>query len=159
RYPDLDVPYHSRWRHFSAGGLDRAKLVAPEADIAESARARIDLATVSVLLDAGAGAGWRFCEAATGQVLSRSEGLAVASLRAMQRGLFSSEPTKPWRVDAEALARLTAEDLAGAFQHIPGNRLLGLEARAALLRRLGEVCAGDPARFGASGRPGHLFDY
>ncbi|HEX3412961.1 MAG TPA: DUF1688 family protein, partial [Stellaceae bacterium] len=24
RYPDLDVPYHSRWRHFSAGGVDRA---------------------------------------------------------------------------------------------------------------------------------------
>ena len=24
RYPDLDVPFHSRWRHFSAGGVDRA---------------------------------------------------------------------------------------------------------------------------------------
>ncbi|HEV2100068.1 MAG TPA: URC4/urg3 family protein [Stellaceae bacterium] len=159
RYPDLGVPYHSRWRHFSVSGLDRAKLVAPEADISESARAGIDLATVSVLLDAGAGAGWRFCEAETGQVLSRSEGLAVASLRAMQQGLFSSDFTKPWRVDAEALARLTAEDLAAAFQHIPGNQLFGLEARTALLRRLGEVCAGDRVRFGAAGRPGHLFDY
>ncbi|HUC73578.1 MAG TPA: DUF1688 family protein, partial [Stellaceae bacterium] len=23
RYPDLAVPYHSRWRHFSVGGIDR----------------------------------------------------------------------------------------------------------------------------------------
>ena len=23
RYPGLDVPYHSRWRHFEAGGIDR----------------------------------------------------------------------------------------------------------------------------------------
>src|SRR5271155_502174 len=50
RYPDLDVPCHSRWRHFSAGGIDRAALVAPAADVAETARARIDLAVVSVLL-------------------------------------------------------------------------------------------------------------
>ncbi|MBP8006949.1 MAG: DUF1688 family protein, partial [Burkholderiales bacterium] len=24
RYPSLAVPYHSRWRHFEAGGVDRA---------------------------------------------------------------------------------------------------------------------------------------
>ena len=48
RYPDLDVPFHSRWRHFSAGGIDRAALVAPGADPAERARARLDLAIVSV---------------------------------------------------------------------------------------------------------------
>ena len=88
RYPDLAVPFHSRWRHFSVGGVERAALVAAGADAAEQARARIDLAFVSVLLDAGAGQGWRFREAETGQVLQRSEGLAVASLRAMQHGLF-----------------------------------------------------------------------
>jgi hypothetical protein len=22
-YPDLDIPFHARWRHFAAGGLDR----------------------------------------------------------------------------------------------------------------------------------------
>src|SRR5207244_3340613 len=92
RYPDLAVPYHSRWRHFSAGGIDRAALVAPGADAAERARARIDLAFVSVLLDAGAGSRWRYREAQTGQILSRSEGLAVASLRAMEGGLFSADP-------------------------------------------------------------------
>ena len=23
RFPDLKIPYHSRWRHFEAGGVDR----------------------------------------------------------------------------------------------------------------------------------------
>jgi hypothetical protein len=159
RYRDLAIPYHSRWRHFSAGGVDRAAQVAPGAAAAEAVRARIDLAVVSVLLDAGAGPQWRFYEAETGQILGRSEGLAVASLRAMQAGLFSAEPAEPWRADAEALSRLSAERLAAAFQHRPGNELLGFEARAALLRRLGQVCAAAPALFGAPTRPGNLFDY
>ena len=159
RYPDLAVPYHSCWRHFSVGGIDRAALVAPKADIAEQARARIDLAFVSVLLDAGAGAGWEFREAQTGQVLSRSEGLAVASLRAMQQGLFSADPMASWRADAGALAQLTSQSLAHAFQIGPSNELLGLNARATLLRRLGEVCADDPVRFGTPARAGNLYDY
>ena len=159
RYPDLDVPYHSRWRHFSAGGVDRAAQVAPGADQDEAARARIDLAVVSVLLDAGAGTRWRFHEAATGQILSRSEGLAVASLRAMQAGLFSADPAKPWRADAAALSRIAPEALAQAFQHAAGNELAGLEGRAALLRRVGEVCAVNPAVFGTAARPGNLYDY
>ena len=51
RYPDLRVPLHSRWRHFSAGGVDRAALLAAqETDPAEIARSRIDLAIVSVLV-------------------------------------------------------------------------------------------------------------
>jgi hypothetical protein len=159
RYPGLAVPYHSRWRHFSAGGVDRAALVAAGADIAERARARIDLAFVSVLLDAGAGPGWRYREARTGQIMQRSEGLAVASLRAMQRGLFSADPAEPWRADADALSRTTPEELGVAFQHGPSNRLLGLDSRANLLRRLGEVCTGNPELFGAPARPGRLFDY
>ena len=159
RYPNLAVPYHSRWRHFSAGGVDRAALVAPGAAKAEAARARIDLAFVSVLLDAGAGGGWCLHEAETGLVLSRSEGLAVASLRAMQSGLFSANPADPWRADAEALSQLTAKRLADAFQHGAENELLGIEARAALLPRLGGVCAANAALFGAPARLGNLFDY
>jgi hypothetical protein len=56
RYPTLAVPYHSRWRHFEAGGVDRWASIAaalPD-DAAERARTRIDLAITSVLLDAGA---------------------------------------------------------------------------------------------------------
>ncbi len=46
-----------------------------------------------------------------------------------------------------------------AFQHAPGNELAGIEGRAALLRRLGEVCAANPAFFGTAARPGNLYDY
>lgn len=159
RYPDLDVPYHSRWRHFAAGGVERAPLVAPGADPAETARARLDLAIVSVLLDAGAGPRWRFHEPETGQVFARSEGLAVASLRAMQRGLFSTDPANPWRSDAAALTTITSERLGDAFQHAPGNELAGLEGRAGLLRALGAAALATPALFGHEARLGRLYDY
>jgi hypothetical protein len=159
RYPDLAVPYHSRWRHFGVGGVDRTALVAPGADRLEKARARIDLAIVSVLLDAGAGAEWRYRETETGAVVARSEGLAVASLRAMQAGLFSADRGNPWRADAAALQSLTAERLGTAFQHRPGNELAGLEGRAALLRRVGEVVADAPQWFGRPARLGNLVDH
>ena len=81
RFPDLKIPYHSRWRHFEAGGVDRkAELGARLAGRTQVAiaRSRIDLTLVSVLLDAGAGPDWRFHEAESGQALARSEGLGVA---------------------------------------------------------------------------------
>lgn len=158
RYPDLSVPFHSRWRHFGFGGIDRAALVAAGADTAERARTRLDLALVSVLLDAGAGAGWQFREPETGLRVGRSEGLAVASLHAMGAGLFSADPSQPWRADAAALATVSAEALGRAFQHGPGNPLAGIEGRAALLRRLGEVAAARPDLFGAPARLGNLLD-
>lgn len=159
RYPDLAVPLHSRWRHFSAGGIERAALIAPGADRAETARARLDLAIVSVLLDAGAGSRWVYREAATGLALGRSEGLAVASLQAMRAGLFSADPARPWRADAAALAALPADRLGHALQHGPDNPLAGLEGRALLLRRLGEVAAARPDIFGSPARLGHLHDF
>jgi hypothetical protein len=123
------------------------------------ARAQVDLAIVSVLLDAGAGAEWRYEEAATGQVLARSEGLGVASLRAMQTGLFSADPAQPWRADAAALAILAPEALAAAMQHRDGNALAGFAGRVDLLRRLGEVARDNPAVFGRPARLGNLYDY
>jgi hypothetical protein len=159
RYPDLDIPYHSRWRHFAAGGIDRARHVAAGADPAERARARIDLAFVSVLLDAGAGPHWRFREEESGLALARSEGLAAASLGAMESGLFSADPQLPWRADAAALAGLAEADLARAFQHGPGNELLGLPGRVRLLRRLGEAAARRPDLFGRPARLGTLYDH
>ena len=159
RYPDLRVPFHSRWRHFSVGAVDRASLAAPNADREETVRSRIDMAIVSVLLDAGAGAAWRYREAETGQVLGRSEGLGVASLRAMQAGLFSADPANPWRADAAALALLTPEALAAAMQHRDDNPLAGFAGRVALLRRLGEVARDNPAVFGRPARLGNLYEY
>lgn len=161
RFPDGRIPYHSRWRHFEVGGLDRAgqldTLLGP-VDAAARARAQIDLALVSVLLDAGAGPRWRYHEAASGQGFARSEGLGVASFHAFCSGLFSSDPASPLRVDAAGLAALTAARLGVAFQVNEGNPLVGLEGRAALLRRLGAALAAQPAVFGAAGRPGGLFD-
>ena len=91
RYPTLNIPYHSRWRHFEPGGVDRKALLDAalgNASPAEKARAHIDLAVVSVLLDAGAGAAWRYAEASTGQTFSRSEGLGIASFHAFMQGVF-----------------------------------------------------------------------
>jgi hypothetical protein len=93
RYPDLAIPYHSRWRHFEAGGIDRrgelGRALAGRAP-AERARAQIDLAVISVLLDAGAGPAWSYVEAESGQRFTRSEGLGVASFRAFMQGAFAA---------------------------------------------------------------------
>src|SRR5690606_2902205 len=83
RYPSLEIPPHSRFGHFDVGGVQR--LAALEARIAEHppeerARRLADVVILSVLLDAGAGPSWRYCERDTGLNLGRSEGLAVASL-------------------------------------------------------------------------------
>ena len=160
RYPDLGVPCHSRWRHFEAGGIDRkAELDRALAgrSVADRARAHIDLTVASVLLDAGAGAAWRFVEAESGQRYTRSEGLAVASFRAFMRGAFSAQDD-PLRVDASALAAMDAVTLASLFQAGTANPLLGLDGRAALLRRLGSALVAQRDAFGNSARPGALFD-
>jgi hypothetical protein len=161
-YPDLEIPYHSRWRHFSAGGIDRWSALAAriDADAIERARAAIDLATVSVLLDAGAGEAWRYREGDTGLPFARSEGLAVASLDMFCAGGFSSDPRRPWRVDHIALQQLDAAVLARHFQVDARNPLIGVEQRSALLRRLGKALVDRPDLFGpAPARPGHLVDY
>jgi hypothetical protein len=161
-YPDLQIPYHSRWRHFSAGGIDRWNELAAAADgdAAERARMAIDLAMVSVLLDAGAGDAWRYRELQTGLAYARSEGLAVASLHMFRSGGFSSEPDRPSRVDAVALGRLDAATLAHHFQADAANPLVGLEPRAALLRALASALSDRPDLFGqAPARPGNLVDH
>jgi hypothetical protein len=167
RFPDLRVPYHSRWRHFEAGGVDRwARLVAsdharaaPLHDAHERARVRIDLVIPSVLLDAGAGPAWRYHDADNRQTLARSEGLGVASLALFAQGALSSDPRQPLRADAHALARITPAVIGDAFQVRPDNPLVGLEGRASLLQRLGQVIAETPAVFGTPARLGNLFDY
>jgi len=145
-YPDLKAPFHARWRHFTAAGRDLWAEAAKPADPAELGRVAFDLVIPSVLLDAGAGPAWRYRDAATGVVLARSEGLGVASLRMFEAGAMSADPTDPLRADR--LETLDAAALAKAFQVTPDNPLVGLEGRAALLRRLGAVVD----------RPGALFD-
>ncbi len=160
-YPDLAVPYHARWRHFAVGGRDRWGAVLAShrfADAASRARAAFDVAIVSVLLDAGAGMAWRYREP-DGTVLARSEGLAVASLAMLEAGRFADDGGS-LRADAAALRDIDSRALAGGFQVTPDNPLVGLEGRAALLRRLGAVVAAAPAVFARADapRPGGLFD-
>jgi hypothetical protein len=137
------IPFHSRWRHFEAGGHDRwPALAARMRDLPkeEIARRRIDLAVVSVLLDAGAGPDWSYREPDTGETYARSEGLGVASFHMFASGGFSRDAKgDPLRVDAERLSALTPMDIALGFQVKAHNPLLGLEGRAGLLRKLGNV--------------------
>jgi hypothetical protein len=162
RYTWGPIPYHSRWRHFEAGGIDRRQqldaLLGADVHERERARTHIDLALVSVLLDAGAGPDWRYTESASGQCLTRSEGLGVASFHAFTSGLFSSDRNHPLRADAAGLRALITDRLGDAFQVSPSNPMVGLAGRAVLLRRLGEALADQPEVFGDAGRPGGLFD-
>ena len=227
RFPDLVIPLHSRWRHFEAGGVDRraeVELALAGASAIERARAMFDLTVVSVLLDAGAGAPWRYVEGHTlgamalplqrqgrddllamldgaikGRVgeasltaltpevsattdaesdapkdsqkdsqkdapkdprtsYSRSEGLAVASFRAFMAGAFSASKGEPLRVDAATLKLIDVAALREMFQASPSNPLVGLEGRAGLLARLGQVLTTEAARDGTPARPSLVFD-
>jgi hypothetical protein len=169
RYPDLQVPYHSRWRHFEAGGLDRWAMISHQHGLdgsaarLERARARVDLVVISVLLDAGAGASWSYFDAETGQTLSRSEGLGVASLRWWARGALSSSVQHPARADAQTLAQVDAAAVGQALQVRPDNPMVGLDGRADLLRRLSLALEQHPHVYGRPDapnllRPGHLVD-
>ncbi|MBI5735851.1 MAG: URC4/urg3 family protein [Mycolicibacterium neoaurum] len=157
RFPDLVIPFHSRWRHFEAGGVHRT-LALDGTDAAARARAMIDLTVISVLLDAGAGPRWRYREADTGLELTRSEGLGVASWHAFTAGTFSSDPECPLQADAAGLQSLDPERLAAHLQVGPDNPLVGFDGRVDLLRRLGTALAEQPTVYGTPGRPGGLFD-
>lgn len=160
-YPDLKIPFHSRWRHFQAAGADRLgilqKTLAPLSPD-EQVRAKLDLVIVSVLLDAGAGMAWYYSDKRSGQKIGRSEGLAVASFEAFLEGAFSSDPKHPHRVDAAALKMLRPEKLAQLFQVTAQNPLAGLEGRARLMRALGETIDKTRTVFWQGQRPSDLLD-
>jgi hypothetical protein len=163
RFATLAIPVHSRWRHFEAGGIDRKgelDVLLAGRSAADAARARIDLTVVSVLLDAGAGAKWSYAEPG-GQAYTRSEGLGVATFRAFAGGRFSATGGDPLRADAAALAACDAALLREVFQAGADNPLVGLEGRAALLQRLGDLLRAGAAVEGTeahAARPGRLFD-
>jgi hypothetical protein len=174
RFPDLRIPYHSRWRHFEAGGLDRKPALdalLASRSLIDAARIRFDLTVVSVLLDAGAGPGWRYTEPRSvaessgpstepgaARVLTRSEGLGVASWHAFLDGAFSATPDDPLRADAAQLERVDAATLRALFQASPSNPLVGLEGRAGLLARLGAALRSQAASSGLQARPSLMFD-
>ena len=162
-YPTMEIPNHSRWRHFEAGGVRRHLQLEShwqDCDSLERVRRHVDLILVSVLLDAGAGAQWCYRESETGQTFNRSEGLGVASLRMFERGCFSSNPQNPFQVDATALQKLSLADLELGFQVSDKNPMVGLPGRLALLQSLGRALQGKAKIFNRNEtlRPGHLID-
>ncbi|MBE9012238.1 URC4/urg3 family protein [Pseudanabaenaceae cyanobacterium LEGE 13415] len=159
QYPDLDVPFHSRWRHFEVGNIPRLQQLEEklsDRSSIEQAKAMFDLVIPSVLLDAGAGDHWQYLEAATGQTWARSEGLAIASFDAFCSGSFSDQP---YQTDAEGLKRITPEKIATIFQVTSENPLVGLEGRSNLLQKLGHTIERSPELFGEIPRPGNLVDF
>ena len=163
-YPRLKIPFHARWRHFAIDGVDRWTRIADRMtwpDPAARGRSEFDLAIVSVLLDAGAGASWRYRDSTSDRAIGRSEGLAIASLDMFASGAFSSDARDPYRVDADKLAEFSAATLERGFQVSTENPLVGLEGRADLLRRLGRLVAERTDVFGQRDRPrpGGLFDH
>ena len=164
-YPTLDMPFHSRWRHFvhrrlrSLGrarpgdGLAVGRGARPRGirsgDRQRAARCRrgAELALSAIR--------------ASGEAIGRSEGLALASLAMFRDCAFSMRPSRPLRADASILAGLPAAKLARGFQVIGRQSAAGLAGRADLLRRLGRTVMAAPEVFGRNDtpRPGGLFDH
>ncbi|HHT0594131.1 TPA: URC4/urg3 family protein [Legionella anisa] len=161
-YPNLDIPYHSRWRHFEAGNINRIKKMREQLGILsadEWGKILYELVIISVFLDAGAGQYWRYKEPKTGVEYSRSEGLALASLSLYKKGMFSAHPSQPLRVDAARLLSFNEADLRDGFQVTAKNPLDGLLGRVALLNRLGALIQQDEHHFEKESRLGNFYTY
>jgi hypothetical protein len=155
----MSILGHGRWQHFEVGGrprIDQLLATWPSMiDKQERTRRLIDLFLVSVLLDAGAGTRWSYKSLESGKMYRRSEGLAVASLEMFKKGLFSSDPAIPCRVDAVGLKRLTLDQLTKGLQVTAENPLNGLAGRSAVMSNLADAL-GNKTYFGKSGRPGNM---
>lgn len=162
RYPDLDIPYHSRWRHFEVGGINRVlKMLEQLHPLSAEERGKIlyELVIISVFLDAGAGQSWRYNELKTGVNYSRSEGLALASLSLYQHGSFSADQHNLLRVDGQGLKQFSDTQLNHGFQISSKNPLEGVAGRIALLNRLGNIIQENTLYFGKEGRLGNFYNY
>merc|ERR1712079_484126 len=95
-----------------------------------------------------------------GEKYTRSEGIAVATYEMFVRGLFSSDPAVKHRVNSVGLESLTLEDLAQGFQVNDNNKIVGLEGRFNIIKRLGKCMQDNVEVFGGElSRPGHILDY
>jgi Protein of unknown function (DUF1688) len=159
-YPDSNIPFHGRYEHFRAGGVDRvARLEKSLANVSpiERAKSLIDSVVVSVLLDAGAGNSWKYIE--NGTTYSRSEGLAVASVAMFETGSFSDDGKHLLQANASALEKITPQIIATGFQVSESNPLLGLDGRSSLLSKLASSMRAFPDLFPRNNpRPGDMLD-
>lgn len=148
-YPSLQVPFHSRWRHFEVAGVDRFGHWRTQFEqeyrgndlSRELCRTGVELAIVSVLLDAGTGPSWRYQENTQDgnlRELARSEGLAVASWNMFVQGSFANDGVSA-RADSETLIAFSADQLQKGFQVGRDNPLIGVAQRASLIAKLGTL--------------------
>lgn len=157
-YPDKQVPYHSRWRHFEMG--DQAKLnlyrtLCHSLKPVGQAKLGLDLILPSVLVDAGAGPDWIY-QCNGNFSVGRSEGLALASLDMFLAGDLSHQGEV--ETTAKGLQSLSVESFNQFFQVSEHNPLLGVEGRVQLLKSLGAAMLAQPDIF-PNQRPGDLVDY
>ncbi|QLY24353.1 URC4/urg3 family protein [Bdellovibrio sp. KM01] len=160
-YPELNIPFHSRWGHFRAGNVDRTlwlKKRIQHLDPLEQARIKLDLVIPSVLLDAGAGNIWSFKEESTGKIFQRSEGLGIASFYLFIIGYLSDDLDEPLQATDLGLQTLSREALSKIFQVTERNPLVGIEGRLQLIQNLGRTVAEKKNIF-PLGRPGSMVDY
>jgi GTP cyclohydrolase II len=157
-YPQLQVPYHSRWRHFDVKDVDSLVSGWP-CDKLEKVRRQLDLSTISVLLDAGAGKEWHYIDSHSKNI-NRSEGIAIATFDMFKYGLFSSDVASPHRVNAHGLKNIKFKDFCRGFQLSEHNPMIGAKGRFGLMARLGDALRLHPKYFGAEvARPGNILDY
>ncbi|VUD41772.1 hypothetical protein TDB9533_00557 [Thalassocella blandensis] len=157
-YPDKNVPYHSRWRHFEVGNqaqLQAFNALINDMNALEKARLGLDLILPSVLVDAGAGPDWQYTSV-NSKTVGRSEGLGLASMDMFLAGYLSHEGKAA--TTAPGLRAMTVEQFAQAFKVTEKNPLLGVEGRVELLRSLGLAMQAQPKIFPHQ-RPGDLVDY
>ena len=128
-YPNGEIPFHSRWRHFEA---DQVALLFETLEPVEKLRSQLELAIVSVLLDAGAGDRWQYRDR-NGKIWRRSEGLAIASFEMFAKGLISGKATD--------LQKLELTVLSEGLQVRDDNPIVGLDGRWRLLVKLGDSMA------------------
>ena len=138
-YPSLDVPFHSRWRHFGIDWRDRWAAIGPHWPDRAAARPR--------RIRSGHRQRLSRCRRRPVMALPRSGAPARPSavrkawrwpaLRCSRAAPSRPIRCSPLRVDAEVLANLSVADIERGMQVSDANPLVGIDGRADLLRRLG----------------------
>lgn len=162
QYPDLDIPIHSRWRHFEVAGVDRFAILKSKVDPQQLLKSSVELVIVSILLDAGTGPQWQYMDHLSNETLDKSEGLAAASFNLFMQGFFSSNRSNLYQADGFGLQEISEDTMAAALQISPKNTLIGLQGRIGLLQGLGVCIQQHPEYFGNSEfslRLGNIVDY
>lgn len=101
-----DIPVYGRWRHFDVGGKLRLNILMKSwssqgQSPLEQTKRLIDILVVACLMDMKPCQNYSYMEHATGRVLKRKDGIAVAMLDMFLSGAFSSDSSQPHRVDCK----------------------------------------------------------